>query len=835
MDLLSEAKLGGDEDQDERGPVPSVNISVKATALYSQIRAEAWEHSKRELKKRLRPLFQKAAEKFIFLNLDMEQYRYKRLLMEIFQELLLEDDFKSYPHFGIVAQAYLKESFSDIEKLIAFARKRGCPISVRLVKGAYWDSEVLSARRKNWPIPVYTEKALTDANFEKCTELLLQNGNAVKTAIASHNIRSIAHALALRPLYPKACLEFQALYGMGQAIANALKKESFRPRLYTPLGELLPGMSYLVRRLLENSSNQSFILSAFSANQPSKELLASPCPKGASLAQSLPPAKIQPFQNHPPLDFTVKKNRERFQKALEGWRRKLPMEIPLMIDGKELRSGELLTRENPAQTDQIISRARLASKEQAERAIQKTADFFESYKFTPPEERIACLERLASLIQEREFELAALEVLEAGKSWAEAHADVAEAIDFCRYYARRFRELSLRRKTCDISGEESFSAYEPVGAAAVIAPWNFPLAILTGMTAAPLVCGNTVLIKPAEQSSLIAWQLAQLLLKSGFPKGSFAFLPGRGEETGAFLARHPKVSIVSFTGSFETGAQIIKETAAPAAGFFASGLSKGQKQIKKLVLEMGGKNAIIVDSSADLDEAIAGILSSAFGYQGQKCSACSRALVVEDIYDRFIERFLPAVESLISGLPERPESFIGPLIDKEAAEKVRSFLKSQKETYQILYEGKAPEGGWFLPPMALLAKDANSPLMQRELFAPVLGILKVKDLDEAIRQANNSRYGLTAGLYSRHPGHVEIFKNRIEAGNVYINRNCVGALVQRHPFGGRKMSGLGSKAGGPEYLKQFLQEKILTENTMRRGFAPEIFSESFLIDLSKEG
>ena len=884
MDILLEAKSewagggprgggAGCDDYDQMGAVPSVNLSVKATALYSQIREEAWEHSKRELKKRLRPLFQKAAEKFIFLNLDMEQYRHKRLFMEIFQELLMEDDLKNYPHFGLAAQACLKESFEDIKNLIAFARRRRIPFSVRLVKGAYWDSEVLTARQKNWPIPVYAGKALTDLNFERCAALLLQSGGFVKTAIASHNIRSIACALAIQEKNPNSCLEFQTLYGIGEAAAEALKGEGLRPRLYTPVGELLPGISYLVRRLLENSSSQSFILSAVSKNQPAEILLAPPAAAapagqkaglrggaaegaasggGGEAAIQYPPAenlwrrvfykktgpanppnnesgsrRLQGFQNYPPLDFSIRQNRERFQQALEAWRRKLPSEVPLMIEGRELRSLKILERENPARSDQLVSRAHLCGEEQAERAVQTAADFFETYRDTPAEERIACLERLASLIQEREFELSALETLETGKPWAEAHADVAEAIDFCRYYAESFRQLSKRRRNCEISGEESFSSYEPAGPAAVIAPWNFPLAILTGMTAAPLVCGSPVLIKPAEQSPLTALQLARLLLKSGFPKESFAFLPGRGERIGAFLARHRKVPIVSFTGSFETGAQIIKETSAAAGGRF-----EGQRRIKRLILEMGGKNAIILDSSADLDEAIPGILASAFGFQGQKCSACSRALIVEDIYERFIERFLPAAESLIQGPPEQPESFIGPLIDRESLDRVRRFLKQEEGSFQVLYKGKELEGGWFLPPMALACGDPNAPLMQKELFAPVLAIAKAGSFEQALQIANNSRFGLTAGLYSRRPSHIEMFKRRAEAGNIYINRNCVGAMVQRHPFGGRKMSGLGSKAGGPEYLKQFLREKTCAENTMRRGFSPEIFSEDFLRDLA---
>ena len=373
---------------------------------------------------------------------------------------------------------------------------------------------------------------------------------------------------------------------------------------------------------------------------------------------------------------------------------------------------------------------------------------------------------------------------------------------------------SKRKKTSDTAGEESFYHFEAIGPTAVISPWNFPLAILTGMSIAPLLCGNTVLIKPAEQSSLTGLKLAELLLESGFPKESFAFLPGRGEEIGDYLVSHPKVSIISFTGSFEVGTQIIKK---------AGQISKNQKDIKKCIVEMGGKNTIVVDSSADLDEAIKGVLDSGFGFQGQKCSACSRVVVVEDVYKNFIERFIPAVQSLIINSSEKPEVSLGPLVDERAFKKINNFIEQEKS--KKLFEGsfEKSHSSWIHPPVVYLAEDENADLMQKELFAPVLAIFKVKNLDEAIKQVNKTAFGLTAGVYSRQPSHIEKFKSLVEVGNVYINRNCTGALVERHPFGGRKMSGLGSKTGRPEYLKQFLHTKILTENKMRRGFAPELF------------
>ncbi|MCY4512380.1 MAG: proline dehydrogenase family protein [Bdellovibrionales bacterium] len=803
-------------DKDNLGPIPPINISVKVTSLCSQIYPEAWKQTKELIKNRLNPLFKKAVKNFVFINLDIEQYQYKTLVLEVFKELLLQPEFKNYPHFGIVIQAYLKESFSDLTDLVDFSKQRGCPITIRLVKGAYWDSEVLNARQKNWPIPVWTDKADTDLNFEKCAHFLLKNHSHIKTAIGSHNIRSVTTALALHKRYPKACLEFQALYGMGDLLAGPLRDKGYCFRLYTTVGELIPGMSYLVRRLLENTANQSFIQASLLKNQAVNKMLSPPRKKEN---QKNPFSSQNTFQNYPPLDFTKKTHRNPFAEALAEWRKKLPLTASSLINGKEETSTTLWKKENPSDTNEIIGQVYMSSVEQAKRAVQTGVNFFQKGPLDSAEKRVRLLRKLADLIAEQKFLFAALEVLEVGKSWDEAQMDVNEAIDFCNYYAQSFARLSQPHETCQTSGESNVSVYEPVGVTAIIAPWNFPLAILVGMTVAPLVCGNPVIIKPAEQSSLIAFQFAKLLLKSGFPQESFAFLPGKGEEIGSYLVKHPDVSLLSFTGSFEVGVQMIKE---------AGQITSHQKNIKKCVVEMGGKNAIIVDESADLDEAILGIIHSAFSFQGQKCSACSRVLILEGVYERFMERFIPAVESLPIGSAENPVSMIGPVVDQFAFKKIQSFIQKSRQKARLLYQGKSPKGGHFIAPTVFLVENADHPLMLEEVFGPVLALFKVKNLEEAFSQANAVKYGLTAGFYSRHPGHIELFKSRMEAGNIYINRNCTGALVERHPFGGRKMSGLGSKAGGPEYLKQFLHTKIISENTTRRGFSPEIFSEDFL-------
>ena len=787
------------------------NVSIKASALFSQIKEEAWLYSKTQIKDRLRPLFQQAISADVFINLDMEQYKYKDLYLEIFKELLMEEDFKAYPHFGIVIQAYLTDSLEDLKALIRFSERRGQKIQIRLVKGAYWDSEVLLARQKNWPIPVFTDKNQTDENFEKCLALLFKS--SVKIAVASHNIRSIACALVQKEDRPKTELEFQFLYGMLEPLALALAERGHLSRIYCPVGDLIPGMSYFVRRLLENSANQSFVLNAMMKKLSHEKLLAKPQVRAS---KSLLKDK-EVFSNHPLPDFSRPESRKAFKEALAYWKPRFPLEAPILVNGKAMKSPLVFKRENPSCPDQILSHVFFANSEIAKTAVQNSQDFFPKWKAVSPEQRIFFLRKTAKLLKQKFFYLSALQVFEVGKTWSEACADVCEAIDFCSYYALSYEKLSKARLTDEVSGEESFLTYEAKGLAVVIAPWNFPLAILTGMTAAPLLCGNTVLIKPAEQSSLTAYEFVKILLEAGWPRQSFAFLPGLGEEVGEALVQSPKVSILSFTGSFEVGQKIIE-----------SSKKISESHFKSCVVEMGGKNAIVIDSSADLDLAVEGVLFSAFGFQGQKCSACSRLIVLDDIYDKFMERFLPAVESLVIGNPESPESFLGPLVDKEAFLKIQSFV--EKEKAKLLYPASKniekifKSEGYFMSPLVYLSDSLQSPLMQEELFAPILACYRAQTLEKAFQAVNQSAFALTAGLYSRHPGHIQSFKSQVEAGNLYINRNCTGALVKRHPFGGWKSSGLGSKAGGEDYLKSFLQSKVSTENKMRRGFSPEIFN-----------
>ena len=416
-------------------------------------------------------------------------------------------------------------------------------------------------------------------------------------------------------------------------------------------------------------------------------------------------------------------------------------------------------------------------------------------------------------LRQRRFELAAWEVYECGKQWREADADVAEAIDFCEYYARAMLELSAPRRR-NRPGEDNEYFYEPRGVCVAIAPWNFPLAILCGMTVAPLVAGNPVIVKPAEQSSIVAAKFVEILRQQDLPPGTIGFLPGIGEEVGRRLVEHTDVATITFTGSRSVGLAI-NQTAARA--------SAGQHHVKHVIAEMGGKNGIIVDGDADLDEAIVGIVESAFGYQGQKCSACSRAIVLASVYDDFVRRLQEAVASLTIGPPEDPSYHIGPVIDREAFVRLGQAIEQAGSEATCLYAGnpgRLAEVGYYVGPHLFTDVAPQSMLAQTELFGPVLAVFKAQSLDDALTIANSTPYALTGGIYSRSPATIERVRREFGVGNLYVNRKTTGALVDVQPFGGFKLSGIGAKAGGPDYLRHFLTPRTITENTLRRGFAP---------------
>jgi RHH-type proline utilization regulon transcriptional repressor/proline dehydrogenase/delta 1-pyrroline-5-carboxylate dehydrogenase len=831
LDNLADDVNGWSEDtqidHDDRGPIPRLNVSVKLSALYSQFSPVDPIGTAEVVKKRLRTILRRARKNMAYVHVDMEQYAYKDLTLHIFKDILMEDEFRDFADVGIVIQAYLQDAESDLLKLRQWVAERGTPITVRLVKGAYWDYETVIAEQNCWPAPVFKEKWQSDANFEKLSRFLMENYQALRPAFASHNLRSLSHAIAWgRKLdVPKSAYEIQMLYGMAEDQAQLFRELGHRVRIYTPFGELIPGMAYLVRRLLENTSNDSFLRHSLAEDIPLEKLMAQPtatvssdqATENTSTESSAEAAPI--FTNEPPLDFSKEEVRQEFQEAVDSVREEFGRDYYLVIGGKRVETRGQLVSRNPSHKTQIVGTVGAASPDDAQEAIDAAEKAFKTWSKFDVNYRAEYLNLLANALRERRYELAAWQVHECGKTWQEADADVAEAIDFCVYYSQQAIELLAPREV-NIAGEENTYYYRPRGVAAVIAPWNFPLAILTGMTAAAMVTGNTVIMKPAEQSSVIAAKLMEILQEIDLPDGVVNFLPGVGEEVGPVLVGSHEVDIIAFTGSRDVGLQINRS---------AAETDPRQTHVKKVIAEMGGKNAIIVDDDADLDEAVQGVIDSAFNYAGQKCSACSRVVVLKSIYPAFVKRLVAATRSLKVGLAEEAGTTVGPVIDEKSMERIQKHIEIGKEENRLVLEYPLPEGladeGYFIGPQVFADVDPSSRLAQEEIFGPVLAVLPVDDLSEAIEIVNDTDYALTAGVFSRSPANLKRCVQELEVGNLYLNRGTTGALVNRQPFGGFRMSGIGTKAGGPDYLAQFILPVNVTENTLRRGFAPEAAAE----------
>jgi len=522
---------------------------------------------------------------------------------------------------------------------------------------------------------------------------------------------------------------------------------------------------------------------------------------------------IPPFRNEPVRRFTDESERIAFAAALETVRARLGGIYPLSVGGQDRSTAQRLNSINPAEPSQIVGIAGSASAADAQESVSAALEAFAAWRQTPVGERAAILLRAAELMRRRRDELAAWEVFEAGKPWREADADVCEAIDFLEYYAREALRL-WPGHTLDVPGETNRYFYEPRGVVVVISPWNFPLAILCGMSAAAVAAGNSVVMKPAPQTPVIAWHYARILHEAGLPAGVLNYLPG-GDEAGEALVRDPRVAMIAFTGSVPVGTHIRRA---------AAEIAPGQEHVKHVIAELGGKNAIIIDADADLDEAVLGTVASAFAYAGQKCSACSRAIVVGDLYESFLRRLTEAASSVRMGPPIDPGVLLGPVIDREAYDRIRRVIQEAEAYARPLLRPQPQDnsGGYFIGPTIFADVPPDSYLAQNEVFGPVLAVFRAPDFDDALESANSTRYALTGGVYSRSPGHLQAARQRFRVGNLYLNRKITGAIVGRQPFGGFKLSGTDAKAGGPDYLLHFVNARCVTENTIRRGFAPDV-------------
>jgi RHH-type proline utilization regulon transcriptional repressor/proline dehydrogenase/delta 1-pyrroline-5-carboxylate dehydrogenase len=807
-------------ERDDLGTVPRVNISVKPTALATHYSPLTREEGLAQAKRRLRPILRQARDCGAFIHFDAEHYDVKDLTLQLFRELLSEDEFFDL-EAGAVIQAYLKDSRDDLADLIAFSGERPRPLTVRLVKGAYWDTETVHAKAEGWPVPVFENKHETDANYERCVRLLHDHHGRVRAAFGTHNLRSLAYAIEYardRGISDNG-FEIQLLYGMAEPIHAAIRRLGLRLRVYSPVGELVPGMAYLVRRLLENTANESFVRRRFVEGRDLDELVAPPVVdhlpelEGPVRRPATDPARPGPYRHEPFAEWRRATARAGFAAALgRVGGRSLDLTVPAFIDGRPVHTPASIVSVDPGAPSTTVAVSASCGAGEAEAALEAARRAWPGWRRAPARERAAVLFRAAEWMRARRNELASLEVFEAGKPWLEADADVCEAIDFCEYYGRQALLLDAGAEIESPPGERNVLHYQARGIGAVIAPWNFPLAIPMGMVSAALVTGNAVLFKPAEQTPAIALRLVEALQAGGLPDGVLAYLPGIGEEVGAYLVEHPDVVFVAFTGSRDVGLGIVEAAAVHR---------DGQRHVKRVIAEMGGKNALIVDADADLDQAVPIVLTSAFGYAGQKCSACARLIVLHPVHDQLVERLVGAARDLQIGHQQDMGTEMGPLIDADAHKRVRSYVElAPEEGEVVLVREDVPEEGYFIGPTIVLDVPADSRLATEEIFGPVLTVMRAGSFEEAVAKANDTEYALTAGVVSRSPSHIRLASEELRAGNVYINRSITGAVVGRQPFGGYGLSGVGSKAGGPDYLRQFVDPRAVSENTVRQGFAP---------------
>ncbi len=776
------------------GGVFALQVSLKLSSLTSHFSPVDPGGTIARVRPPLEAIVEAADRAGVGVTVDMEQFEYRDLTWELFTRTFARGErFGGWLGAGIVLQAYLRQAEEHAEAYVDFARERGVPFQVRLVKGAYWDYETIVAQAAGWAPPVFTRKAATDATFEAVLARLVGAHPALHVAVGSHNARAhaLAEALAEASGLPDRAVEHQTLFRTAEGTSRALAQLGWSARDYVPSGELLPGMAYLVRRVLENSSQAGILLAGRTGAAPEELLRA---PPALDPATASPPTPAGDFTRAPEARWFDPEFRSAFEAALASTRARWGERFALRVGHTDLPAAETVEVHSPSYpAGDPVGFAEFADARGARRAVEVASAGVPAWAATPVAERAAVLRRAADLLEERGHEFAAWIVHEGGRDRAGAWTEVEEAIDYLRYYAKQAETLFA----------DFGDRVAPRGVVAVIPPWNFPLAIPCGMTAAALACGNAAILKPAEQTPLLGHRLAELLHEAGVSHDALIALPGRGEAAGAALAESPEVAMVAFTGSRAVGT-LLHEVVARVE-------PSGEAVTKTLVAEMGGKNAIIVFADADPDEVVDGVMRSAFGHANQKCSAASRVLVAESAYPNIRDRIVEAARSLHVGPADSPGTQINPVIDDAARDRLTRDAATARAECRVLldrFEEPSGDGEPGLGPLVVELPASRAPEARtatEELFGPILALIRFSTEEEAYSLANGTEYGLTAGIFSRSPATIERATRAIEAGNVYANRAITAARVGVEPFGGMKMSGTGPKAGGSDYLWAFVR------------------------------
>jgi RHH-type proline utilization regulon transcriptional repressor/proline dehydrogenase/delta 1-pyrroline-5-carboxylate dehydrogenase len=799
----------------DAGSRPS--ISVKLSALHPRFDRAHRGRVLRELTPRLVDLCGAAREAGIALTLDAEESERLELTLELLEAACRDPKLAGWDGFGIAVQAYQKRAPAVLRWLIGVARDTQRILNVRLVKGAYWDAEIKRSQERGLPgYPVFTRKPNTDVSYLACARLMLEQGAQLYPQFATHNAHTVAAIWYLAEKHRRE-FEFQRLHGMGEDLYAAVTRRdglAVPCRVYAPVGEHEDLLPYLVRRLLENGSNTSFVNRIVNENEPIERIVADPVQTVDAFEQAAHPRIPAPLDIYQPerrnaLGLQIADGAvlaefaERMQRVSHR-----PWLAGPMVGGLELE-GHAEPVRNPADTAEVVGTVQTATPDQVDTAIAAAVRGQPEWNDAGAGARAAVLDRAADLFESNLHELVAMCVREAGKSVPDSIAEVREAVDFLRYYAARSREdFGAPMRMPGPTGESNELSLHGRGVFACISPWNFPLAIFTGQVAAALAAGNTVVAKPAEQTPLVAAQAVRLLLQAGVPADALHFLPGDGATVGARLAGDPRIAGVAFTGSTET-ARIINRALAAREG-----------AIPVLIAETGGQNAMIVDSSALPEQVVLDAVASAFNSAGQRCSALRVLCVQEDIAPKVRRLLAGYMDELVVGDPALLETDVGPVIDGTARDLLErhasAIVRGSSWSHRCTLE-PGTRRGTFVAPLAVQIDSIG--VLEREVFGPILHVLpyRARDLEQLVDSINATGYGLTFGIHSRIDSTVRRVAARVAAGNVYVNRNIIGAIVGTQPFGGCGLSGTGPKAGGPRYLHRFAHERTLTINTSAVG------------------
>jgi RHH-type proline utilization regulon transcriptional repressor/proline dehydrogenase/delta 1-pyrroline-5-carboxylate dehydrogenase len=806
--------IGASERVDDIFEAPS--ISVKLSALHPRFEFAQRERVLRELSPRLLELAQLARANRIALTVDTEEADRLMLTLDVFAEVLGDPSLKSWDGLGLALQTYQKRAPAVIDWLAARAAEHGRRIPVRLVKGAYWDSEIKHAQVEGLDgYPVFTRKANTDVSYIACAARVLANRHAFYPQFATHNAHTIAAVTELAG--DRLDYEFQRLHGMGKELYGVVMQEpGYRHacRVYAPVGSHEDLLPYLVRRLLENGSNTSFVNRLSDEDLPVERVAEDPLAKAAATRPVAHPAIPLPRHLYGAERLnSLGVNLANESAVLDLASRMAPFARARWNAGPILaasvdEAGEPLENHNPANLRDVIGSVRETAVEAVDAALQVAWDYRAAWDAVPGAERAACLEKAAGLMEEHFAELMALIIREAGKTAHDAIAEIREAVDFLRYYAVQARtHFDAPQRLPGPTGEVNELSLHGRGVFVCISPWNFPLAIFTGQVAAALAAGNTVLAKPAEQTPAVAAYTVALLHRAGIPRQALQFVPGKGAVVGARMTADARVAGVALTGSMET-AQAINRT-----------LAAREAPIAAFIAETGGQNAMLVDSSALPEQVVKDVIRSAFHSAGQRCSALRVLYLQQDIADRVLRLLAGAMQELVVAEPWRLASDVGPVIDADALAGLEAHARDMEKAFRLIARTPLPAGlnGHFMAPVAFEIDSIRS--LEKEVFGPVLHVVRFRsnELDRVIDDINAVGYGLTLGIHSRIDRTQRHIARRIEAGNCYINRNMIGAVVGVQPFGGEKFSGTGPKAGGPHYMLRFATERTLTVNTAAVG------------------